>query len=107
MPPRRPAQAQAWLAQIGQTNEATLKKFNEIWSHPNRTVLDRVSDTLALDPETGKLIKNLNDVTANPPKTIPAAISDRSKPTFYRSNLALVFAKAISSRRVYEEASRL
>jgi hypothetical protein len=59
---------------------------------------------LSLDPATAKLIKSINDITTNVPKDVPAEIKDHSKPSFYRANLALVFAKAISSRRVYEEA---
>ena len=97
-------QALDWLSKVGKTDEATRKQFDAIWSHADRCVLDKVAETLALDPATAKLIKSINDITTNVPKDVPAEIKDRSKPNFYRANLALVFAKSISSRRVYEEA---
>lgn len=98
------SQALDWLTKIGKTDEATRKQFDAIWSHADHCVLDKVTDTLSLDPATAKLIKSINDITTNVPKDVPAEIKDHSKPSFYRANLALVFAKAISSRRVYEEA---
>lgn len=97
-------QALDWLTKAGKTDQATRKQFDAIWSHADRCVLDKVAQTLALDPAAAKLIKSSNDITMSVPKDVPSEIKDRSKPSFYRANLALVFAKAISSRRVYEEA---
>src|SRR5262249_37963835 len=55
-------------------------------------------------PEAAKLLKEVGDITTNVPKEVPALLKGKDKPTFYRANLSLLFAKAISSRRVYEEA---
>jgi hypothetical protein len=97
-------QAQDWLNRSGKTDEATRKAFDAIWNKANTPLLDKVAATLALDPEAAKLLKDVNDASANAPKAVPALLTDKSKPTFFRANLSLLFAKAISSRRVYEEA---
>lgn len=98
------AQAQDWLTKSGKTDAATTKAFEAIWSKADASVLDKVAATLALDAEAAKLLKSINDVTVNVPKEVPALLKDKSKPAFYRANLSVLFAKAISSRRVYEEA---
>jgi hypothetical protein len=97
-------QAQEWLAESGKADEASRKQFDAIWSKDNAPLLDKVAGTLALDADAAKLLKEVNDVTTNVPKVVPALLTDKSKPAFYRANLSLLFAKAISSRRVYEEA---
>ena len=97
-------QAQEWLGKVGKTDDASRKRFEAIWAQADRPVLDKIADTLAFDADAAKLLKSVNDITLSVPKEVPAAIKDKSKPAFFRANLALVFAKAISSRRVYEEA---
>jgi hypothetical protein len=67
-------------------------------------VLDKVSDTLALgDAEAAKLLAEARDASTPAPTTVPALIKDSKRPAFFRANLALAYAKALSSRRVYEE----
>src|SRR5262245_3834710 len=96
-------QAQDWLVKSRLQSEATQKQFDSIWAR-DASVLDKVAATLALDPEAAKLLKEVGDITTNVPKEVPALLKGKDKPTFYRANLSLLFAKAISSRRVYEEA---
>ncbi len=98
------SQAQEWLVKVGKTDEATRKQFDAIWNQADQSVLDKIAATLAFDAEAAKVLKSANDITVSVPKEVPAAIKDRKQPTFYRANLALLFAKAASSRRVYEEA---
>jgi len=38
------------------------------------------------------------------PKEVPAALTDKNRPAFYRANLAVAYARALTNRRVYEEA---
>lgn len=98
-------QALAWLTGVGKTDAATRQQFTAIWADDERPVLDRVADTLALgDADAARILKEARDVSEAPPTTLPAVIKDASKPAFYRANLALAFAKAISNRRVHEEA---
>src|SRR5262249_22066483 len=44
------------------------------------------------------------DATALAPTKVPAILKDSKKPTFFRANLAVAYAKALSGRRIYEEA---
>src|SRR5262249_7363797 len=78
--------------------------FDKIWAANDRTVLDRVADTLALDPAASKLLAEARDTSTAAPKEVPALLKDAKQPGFYRSNLALLYARSLSGRRVYEEA---
>ena len=97
-------QAQEWLTTSGKSDEATRKRFDAIWSEAERPLLDKVADTLSLDPTAAKMLKDAGDLTVSVPKEVPASLKDTKQSAFYRANLALLFAKSISSRRVYEEA---
>lgn len=96
-------QAQEWLASTGKMDDAIRKKFDAIWSQADRPLLDKIADTLCLDAKAAELLKSINDGTAIP-KDVPAILKDTKQSAFFRANLALLFAKSISSRRVYEEA---
>jgi hypothetical protein len=68
-------------------------------------VLDKVAETFALgDPQAARLLAEARDMNATAPTTVPALLKDTKKPIFYRANLALAYAKALSERRVYEES---
>jgi hypothetical protein len=97
------SQALAWLQGVGKSDATTLNRFEEIWS-ANRPVLERVAQTLALgDPEAAKLLAEARDPSKPAPTAVPDLLKDAKKPVFYRANLALAFAKALSNRRIYEE----
>src|SRR5262245_58990882 len=96
-------QAQAWLTST-RASAASLAKFRTIWE-TDRPLIDKVSATLELgSPEAVRLLKEARDPDAPAPTAVPALLKDRKKPAFYRSNLALAYAKALTSRKVYEEA---
>ncbi|MCX7701749.1 MAG: hypothetical protein N2039_12805 [Gemmataceae bacterium] len=97
-------QALNWLQQAGLLNAETQPRFDAIWSDANRPLLDKVAATLALHPAAEQLLREVSDLGRSVPKEVPALIKDKKQPAFFRANLALVFAKQISSRRVYEEA---
>jgi len=97
-------QALAWLKEAGKTDAASLKAFEAIWTS-DRPMLDRVADTLSLgNTEAARLLADARNVTAPAPTAIPATLKDTKQSAFYRSNLALAYAKALSNRRVHEEA---
>ncbi|HLJ96591.1 MAG TPA: hypothetical protein VKU02_25680 [Gemmataceae bacterium] len=97
-------QALTWLKAVGKSDDAHLKTFEQIWS-TERPVLDRVAQTLALgDEEAAKVLTEARDPSKAAPTAIPAMLKDSKKPAFYKANLALAFAKALSNRRIYEEA---
>jgi len=94
------AKAAEWLKSTGNTDT---KAFDAIWA-ADKTVLDKVSETLSLgDADAAKLLKDARDPKAAAPTEVPALFSDAKKPLFFRANLALAYAKALSNRRVYEE----
>jgi hypothetical protein len=97
--------AQAWLKEVGKTDADTTTKFNAIWSQKGRPVLDLVADTLALgNPAAGSLLVRARDPLAPAPTAVPDLVKDPKQPVFFRANLALAFARALSNRRVHEEA---
>ncbi len=98
-------QAQEWLKLVGKTDDATKTAFQAIWNDKDRAVLDRVTDTLALgNPDAGKLLAEALDPLTPAPKEVPALLKDDKQQPFLRANLALAYGKALSSKRVYEEA---
>lgn len=98
-------QALAWLKGVGKADATTLAQFEAVWADTERPLLDRVADTLALgDADAAKLLTEARDTTQPAPTAIPATLRDAKKPAFFRANLALAFAKALSNRRVHEEA---
>jgi len=97
------AQAEAWLKSAGKTDDASLKAFNDIWQS-NRPVLDKVADTFSLgNADAAKLLAEAHNPAMAAPTDVPAVFKDAKLPVFYRANLALAYAKALSNRKVYEE----
>jgi hypothetical protein len=98
------AKAVAWLKSVGKTDAATMKKVDEIWASDN-AILDKVADTLCLgDDKAAKLLAEARDINAPAPTDTPTILKDTKLPIFYRANLTLAYAKALSNRRIYEEA---
>jgi len=97
-------QAEEWLKSVGKTDDATQKAFADLWSS-DRTVLDKVTQTITLgSPDAKQLLDEARNPKASAPTEVPALVKDRKLPAFFRANLALAYAKALSSKRVYEEA---
>jgi hypothetical protein len=96
-------EAEAWL-KTSVKDGAKQKQFTAIWAEKDRPLLDKVVDTLALEPTAAKLLTDAKDPLSPAPTAVPAVLKDAKQPAFYRANLALAYAKALSNRRVYEEA---
>jgi len=97
------AQAQDWLKGVGKTDAATMKSFDAVWS-TDRAVLDKVADTFALgNAKAAELLTEARDLDAAAPVDTPEIIKDKSQSEFFRANLTLAYAKALSNRKVYEE----
>lgn len=97
--------ALAWFKTTGKNDEASQKAFNAIWAQSDRPVLDLVSATLSLgDANAAKLLAEVRSPAAAAPLEIPAALKDTKASAYYRANLGLAYAKALSQRRVFEEA---
>jgi len=96
------AKAAAWLKSVNKYDETA---FNKIWSDETKTVLDRTADSLALgSTEAAAILASVRKVDAPAPAELPAFLKDTKQDSFYRTNLALAFAKAAGSKKVYEEA---
>jgi len=96
-------QAEAWL-KSAKDDAATREKAKAVWES-DRPLLDKVSATLALgDAQAAKLLTDARDSDLPAPTQVPALLKDAKKPLFYRANLALAYGKALTTRKVYEEA---
>jgi len=97
------AQAQDWLKSAGKTDAATVKSFDAIWA-TDRSVLDKVADTFALgNADAAAMLTEARDPDAAAPTDLPDILKDKKQSEFFRANLTLAYAKALSNRKVYEE----
>jgi hypothetical protein len=97
-------QALAWLKGVGKADDKTMSAFDAIWKS-DRTILDKVADTLCLgDDKAAKLLAEARNVNAPAPTDVPELLKDAKQPVYYRANLTLAYAKALSNRHIYEEA---
>jgi hypothetical protein len=99
-------QALEWLKGSGKTDAETMKSFDALWNaKEDAPLLSRVAGTIRLgDADAAKLLDQAADADTPAPTEVPAILKDAKRPTFFRANLGLAYAKALSSRRVYEEA---
>jgi hypothetical protein len=96
-------QAEAWLKSV-KTDAASQEKFKSIWE-ADRPLIDKVTATLVLGDDTAaRLLGEARDWDAAAPVEVPALLKDKTRSAFYRTNLALAYGKALTSRKVYEEA---
>ena len=96
------AQAESWLKTTKGYDRAS---FDAIWADGSSPVLDRVAATLELgSPEAKAALADARGATAAAPKAVPALLKDDKADPFVRANLALAYAKRLSSARVYEES---
>jgi hypothetical protein len=99
------AKALAWFKVAVNNDAAKLQQFAAIWNQTERPVLDRVTDSLILgDATAARLLAEARNVEAPAPTSVPPILTDNSANAFYRANLALAYARALSGRRVHEEA---
>ncbi len=99
------AKALAWLKEVGKADAATTAKFQAIWKQDERTVLDRLADTFALgDARAAKALTEARNPLGPAPTQIPDVLKDAKLSPFFRANLGLAYARALSNRRVHEEA---
>jgi len=78
--------------------------FEKIWADEKRTVLDRTADSLALgNSEAAGILANVRKAEYVPAET-PALLKNEKLDPFFRTNVALAFAKASANKKVYEEA---
>jgi len=97
-------QAANWLKEQGKY-DALRAQFDEIWNKKDVPALDRLSATFELaDPKVKELMAEARDPLSPAPIEVPAFLKDTKRPLFFRANVGLSYAKALTSRKVYEEA---
>jgi hypothetical protein len=95
------AQAEAWLKKAGKFDPAA---FEKVWAE-DVSVLDRTIATLELgSPEAQRAMAVARNAATEAPKEVPAVLRDETADPYLRSNLALGFARALTTGRVYEES---
>src|SRR5262249_10834470 len=83
--------------------DAKRADFDAIWK-ADKSLLDKVAETFVLgDAEAAKLLTGARDPLSAAPTSLPDVLSSTKKSSFYRSNLALAYAKSLVNRKVYEE----
>jgi len=96
------AKTEAWLKSLGSFDQTT---FNKVWADESRTILDRTADSLALgNSEAAEILANIRKMDNVAPAETPSLLLDAKQDAFFRTNVALAFAKAAASKKVYEEA---
>ena len=99
------ARAEAWLKQVAPGDPAKTRQFASIWNQEDRSVLDRLAQTFALgNAAAARLLAEARNPLSPAPTQVPALFKDGKLPEFVRANLALAYARALSTRRVHEEA---
>jgi hypothetical protein len=97
-------QAEAWLASVGKSDAKSQADLKTIWEG-DRPLLDKLAATFSLgDSEVAKILAEARDADEAAPMALPALLKDKSKSAFFRANLAVAYGRALTSRKVYEEA---
>jgi len=96
------AQAEKWLKDAGKFDD---KAFKAVWDSAEKPLVDKVADTFALgDDNAAKLLKMARDPEAPAPEAVPAYLKDKKIAGYEQANLTLAYAKALASKKVYEDA---
>jgi len=96
-------QAEAWLKAV-KADPAVQARCKALWE-AELPLLDKVTQTITLgDAAAARLLAEARDADAPAPTEVPKLLKDTKKPAFCRNNLALAYAKALTGRKVYEEA---
>jgi len=94
------AKLTAWLTVSGKFD---VKAIEAIYAG-DKAPLEKFLATVAIgEPALKKIIDDARDLTLTPPTEVPAAVKAVKDP-FVKSNLAMMFARTLSARKVYEEA---
>ncbi len=95
------AKVEAWLKAAGKFDQA---KFDAVWANESRPALERTVDSIALGlPDAAKVLAEARKPDAPAPTAVPAALAEAKDP-FVKANLTAAYAKALTGRKVYEEA---
>jgi hypothetical protein len=96
------AKTKTWLESAGKFDAAA---FDKVWADEKRSVLDRTADALALgSTEAAAALAGVRVVDGAAPAEVPGFLKDDKQDPFFRTNVALAFARAAAGKKAYEEA---
>lgn len=96
-------QAANWLKEVGKY-DAKRAEFDALWAAKDTSLLDKLAATFSLgDEDAAKILTEAKNASSSAPTALPEVLSNTKKPAFFRSNLALAYARALVNRKVYEE----
>jgi hypothetical protein len=96
------AKVEAYLKAAGKFDQAS---FDKVWADDKRSVLDRTADALVLgNTEAAAALAKVRKADGAAPAEAPAFLKDDKLDAFFRTNVALSFAKAAANKKAYEEA---
>jgi hypothetical protein len=99
------AKSLAWLKKATNNDAAKIQAFEALWNRTDRSVLDHVADTFALgDAKAAGVLAEARDLNRKAPTSVPEILKDAKLDSFFRANLGLAVARALSNRRAHEEA---
>ncbi|MBX7103037.1 MAG: hypothetical protein K1X57_03100 [Gemmataceae bacterium] len=94
------AKAEAWTK-----DPAVRDKAAKIWADADRSSFDRLVEVIALShPEAAAALADARDPAKPAPKELPAFLKNATVDPFVKANVALAYARALSGKRVFEEA---
>ncbi len=97
-------QAREYLKGKGIWTPALEPQLEQIFSR-DLPLSDRFADALSLgDPFLQGLLSGVRNASSLPPDGIPAFFKDPKYPDYVRANIAVSYARALSLRRIHEEA---
>jgi hypothetical protein len=92
---------ETWLKAANRFDQV---QFDAVWANEGKPVLDRTVDGILLGlPQATILLTEARTPGAPAPIEVPAVLKDIADP-FVKANLAAAYAKALTGRKVYEEA---
>ncbi len=97
-------QSREWLNRKGAWNAGVEKRFEELWSR-DVPLSDKVADSFGLgDRAIAAMLTSARDAYGLPPESMPALFKDGTQSIYLRANLAVAYARALSLRRIHEDA---
>ena len=96
------AKSEHYLKSVGKFDAAS---FGKVWEKESRSIFERTVESLALgNPDVATLLKTAKNPDSDPPAELPKFLTDEKADPFFKANVATAYAKALSGKRVYEEA---
>jgi hypothetical protein len=96
------AKSEAYLKSVNKFDAAA---FIAIWANEGKSVLDRTVASLTLgNSDIAAILKEAKNPESPAATEVPAFLKDEKADPFFKANIAMAYAKSLSTKRIYEEA---